>query len=894
MLAKSLLFFSGVAALVYQTIWIKQLTLVVGVDVYAVTTGVSAFFAGLALGSAIFGRLADRSRSPIRLYAGLEVGIAVLGVVSTVALAASPPFFVALESKLGPLAWALPFLLVAAPAALMGGTLPPLLAAVRPREDSVGRVTGQFYAANTAGAIAGALLTVFAIVPALGIRGASFSAAALNLALAAAALALAGRRELSPRQARPATAEATGLTSEARLAMALYAVAGGVALGYEVVWSQVIVQFLSTRAFAFAVVLATYLLGLVVGSWLYARVADRVANRWRVFGLLIAGAGVAALATFALLGPWLPEAQEALGKALFRSTGSRMAEMCGRFALAAGVVVLPPTLFLGAAFPAAARLAVEPRHAGRDVGTVLALNTAFGIAGTIVTGFVLVPALGLAGSLGALAVMAAAIGGVAVARETRFRRVSVVRAVGIVVIVAVLAVALPRDRLATLLTTGRGGELLFYEESPAGTVAVVEQAAAHRSFRRLYIQGVSNTGDSLPSLRYMRLQALLPLLVHPREPSSALVIGLGTGITSGALLADPSLERRLCVELLGPVVDAAPLFRGNLGAGADPRLEIRIADGRHELMRSDERFDLITLEPPPPAAAGVVNLYSRDFYELARERLADGGLLAQWWPLATQRNDDSRSLVRSILDAFPFVTLWTTEVHEMMLIGSMEPLQLDFARVASRFRTPSIAAALREVGVETPADLLATWMTDREGLEAYAGSAPPVTDDRPRIEYAKWVRAEQITLVLPRLLELRQPPPVRASPAEKARIESSYQRLADFYAISMLEVVRRREAWAASALGDESRSLSTDGRAERLLRLVLRRGGLPTEAKFSENWDLPAIGTMPVDKKRKAGPRGPPSNCDSQWLSVIGRRSAFSPSPGRWRSSPPSCAVGIR
>jgi spermidine synthase len=677
---------------------------------------------------------------------------------------------------------------------------------VHPQQRSVGHAAGRLYAANTAGAIVGALLTVFAIVPAFGIRGASMSAATLNLLLALGAFVIASHGASSraePGSSKPAAAESM---AGARLAIALYALAGGVALGYEVVWTQVIVQFLSTRAFAFAVMLATYLLGLVIGSWVYARFADRVERRWLAFGLLIAGAGAAAIATFGLLGPWLPAAQESLGKAIFHMTGSRMLEMCTRFALAAGVIVLPTTLLLGAAFPAAARLAVNPERAGSDVGMVLALNTAFGIAGTFITGFVLIPALGLAGSLGALAFVAASLGGVAVARGGSFSLRTAISAAALAAVVAAAALALPRDRLATLLADSRGGDLIFYEESPAGTVAVIEQAATKEAFRRLYIQGVSNSGDAIPSLRYMRLQALAPLLIHPGEPKSALVIGLGTGITSGALLADPMLERRLCVELLSPVVEAVPLFRGNFGAGKDPRLEIRTVDGRHELMRIQEQFDLITLEPPPPAAAGVVNLYSRDFYELARKRLTEGGILAQWWPLKTQREEDSKSLVRSMLDVFPHVSLWTTEVHEMMLIGSMKPLLLDYSRISRRFATPSIAAALVEVGITTPADLLATWITDRAGLEAYVGNAPPVTDDRPRIEYAKWVRAQQLTLVLPDLLDLREPPPVVASEPEKVRIEASHRRLVDFYDISLLAYVAGREAWAAEALAVRTRA----------------------------------------------------------------------------------------
>jgi len=186
------------------------------------------------------------------------------------------------------------------------------------------------------------------------------------------------------------------------------------------------------------------------------------------------------------------------------------------------------------------------------------------------------------------------------------------------------------------------------------------------------------------------------------------------------------------VELLPAVVRAAPLFQGNFGAGSDLRLEIRVRDGRRELLRSPDHYDVITLEPPPPTAAGVVNLYSSDFYRLARTRLQPSGLLAQWWPLPTQNDEDSRSLVRSFLDAFPYASLWTTEFHEMLLVGSAEPIELDVSRIAACFDQPKVAAALREVGIASPAALLATWVTDRAELERYADGAPAVTDDRIR------------------------------------------------------------------------------------------------------------------------------------------------------------------
>jgi spermidine synthase len=182
-------------------------------------------------------------------------------------------------------------------------------------------------------------------------------------------------------------------------------------------------------------------------------------------------------------------------------------------------------------------------------------------------------------------------------------------------------------------------------------------------------------------------------MIHRSEPRNALVVGFGTGITAGALLADSSLKTRVVAELLPLVVRAAGFFAGNLGAPTDPRLDVRIGDGRHELLRRSQRYDLITLEPPPPSAAGVVNLYSRDFYELCRSRLQPDGLMAQWWPLPAQNDEDSRSLVRSFLDVFPYATAWSTELHEVLLVGSSSPIVLDGAE--ARGATHSRRCALR-------------------------------------------------------------------------------------------------------------------------------------------------------------------------------------------------------
>lgn len=793
-IAALLMFLSGAAALVYQVLWVKQLSLVVGVEVYAVTTAISAFFAGLALGGLAFGRWADRLRRPVLLYAGLEVLVAILGVAATLALGAAAGPFARLEDSLGPLAWVLPLLLVGLPAFFMGGTLPVLVRALAPVQGQVGRAGGGLYAANTAGAIAGTLAAAFMLLPSLGVLASACAAALLNVLAAGAALPLARTT------AEPLQGTAVGPVSRspsARLAIALYCLAGGVALGYEVVWTQSIVQFMSTRAFAFAVVLATYLCGLVLGSALHARHADRIRDPWGAFGLLIAAAGLLAILQVAGLGQWLVGVQSQAERWVLALGGSELAGMSARFAVAGLSVVFLPTTLLGAAFPLALRLAVDSAHVGRDVGAVVALNTLGGILGVMLTGFVLIPELGLVRSLAVLAVLAAAIGALAAWRGvqvSRRLRVGVALAGGATLACGLLV---SPEHLAQLMPATRSGQLSFYEEGRGGTVAVVEQGTGQKRFSRLYIQGVSNTGDAMPSLRYMRLQALLPLLVHRGEPRSALVIGFGTGITAGAMLRYHGLQHPVVAELLPEVLRAAPHFRGTFDAIADPRLDIRLRDGRRELLRSATRYDMITLEPPPPSAAGVVNLYSRDFYALAASRLGEHGLVAQWLPLPTQNDEDSRSLVRSFIDVFPHAALWTTEFHEMLMIGSLQPLELDAVRIQERFAQPEVAAALAEVGVDSPAALLATWITDRQGLERYAGDARPVTDDQPRIEYAPWVRSREITRVLPVLLALRREPPLlNASPAFLGEVDDQWRSLRRFYGVSLLAYRGDRQGWA--------------------------------------------------------------------------------------------------
>lgn len=786
---------SGVSALIFQVLWARQLSLVVGVEVYAITLAISAFFAGIAGGSAFFGRIADRAPSPFRLYAILEAGIAVTAITITLLLPSMASVYAWMQDHLGLFALMLPFVIVSIPALLMGGTLPVAVRALQPQSLRIAVDGGFLYTANTAGGIIGVLIASFVLIPLLGLRGTALVAGLLNFI--ACAVVWQQRTKIARVEEKPASIEKrhTPLDTSSHQPLILYALAGAVALGYEVIWSQAIGQFVSTRAFSFSIVLSVYLSGLALGAWFGSRLVKRGLDSWGTFGLLISGAGLISILEFSVMGRWTVLTQMRIGSAVLNATGSEALRMYASFAAAGLGLVFLPTLLLGAAFPVALRLIAGKSDAGSAVGNALSANTAAGIFGTMVTGFVMIPTLGVVRTLALLTIVAAAIGVIAILFATRRWMKWIV---GLTAVSTMIAAAMtPANRLANLLLSTRGGgALVFYEEGRGATVAVAQQRSKDNIFRRLFVQGVSNSGDAMPSMRYMRLQTMIPLLIHTGEPKSVMVVGFGTGITAGETLRYPGLTTRVCAELLPSIVRAGKMFPENYNAWSDNRLNIRVRDGRQELMRSDQSYDVITLEPPPPSAQGVANLYSLEFYQLAKKRLNQNGILAQWLPIATQNEQQTRELVHSFLDAFPYATLWTTELHEMLLVGSPQPIRIDVRTLQERFAPESVVASMKGVGIDSPAAVLATWVTDRSGLTRFAGDARPVTDDHPRIEYGPWVRQDEITRVLPQLLDLRTEVPAIGSDSElTAEIRQRRSALVDFYTAGLAAYAGDRNTW---------------------------------------------------------------------------------------------------
>jgi spermidine synthase len=761
-------FLSGASGLIYQVVWVRMLSLVFGVTAYAIATVLSSFFAGLALGSFFAGRLADRLRSSAacgRGYAVVEVLVAGTGLLTPAAFAGARALYVGIHEHLavdglGPLTvvrFALAFLLLLVPTTLMGATLPLMVRASLGQGGGWARNLSLLYAANTLGATAGAFLAGFELIGRYGLRGALVVAAACNLLAAAGALgitALMARRARPSRggagapaggsmpAADPAAAGASGAPAEegsefgaraARTALAVFAVSGGVSLAYEVVWARVLAVFFDATTYGFTAMLTMVLLGIGLGSWLVSAVIGR---RWRwplVFAAIQAAVGVLGLLAVPLLTHLIPIADR-LG--LYADPGP-----LGRFTLrfmafAAFLVVFPPMLLLGATFPVAARVVGTAGGLGRRVGGVYAVNVLGGIAGALLGGFVLLPRLGAQGALLLLAcanlTLAVALvwGATGGARRT-------LPAAAAAVVVALVGVGCAPDLLTGIFRDRFAGQqVVWVDEGLENTVVVTDNPATGE--RKLYINGQPQASTFDAIANFHRLIGHLPMVLHP-APRRALVIGLGGGATAGALAAHEGVQVDV-VELSAAVVGAAPLF-GAINGGVLDRanVRLRVDDGRNFLLLSGGPYDVITADVIRPGHAGATNLYSKEYYRLAKDALAEDGIMLQW--LEQISAEQYRLMLRSFVEVFPYVTLWA---DGSLAVGTKRPLRLDRETLARRLADAGARSSLARIGLNAPEDVLALYTGNRdEALRYLEGEARAVTDDRPYVEFNRSLSSDR-------------------------------------------------------------------------------------------------------------------------------------------------------
>jgi spermidine synthase len=743
-------FLTGATALIYQQLWLRELSLVFGVTIEAVATVLASFFAGLALGSAVAGRLVGRARCPIRWYALIEILVGLSALATPAALSIIEDWYVDIaralpdSQNLVSLArFALSFGVLVLPATLMGASLPIVVMSVGRQRGRLGQRVSVLYAVNTAGAITGTILAGYWLIGKAGILFSFRLAAAVNIAVGGAAYLASRRweRPLSSRSAMPDDRSAPSneevLSAPARMViLSVFTASGFVALALEVVWFRVLVLHFESNTYAFTIMLATVLAGIAIGSALISPFMRRHIDWLRLLCLIELALAFVALLSLLLLA----EAYDLVDPAKVRGGDLWV------IAIGAAAAILPTTLLMGAAFPIGMRLwaGADTRDAGRRVGAFYSLNVAGGIAGSLVAGFFLIPTLGARRSVQFLALVLLA-SGIALALLTtkpRFRVATIGTALAGFLVVSIAAVPDPYE--AVIAHRYPGEEVLWIEDGAQTTVSVHELADGTRA---MYLDGLHQASDHPAVVEVHRQIGILPVALHP-DPSSALVVGLGGGVTAGSVReaqADGTVE---IVELSEEVVRASHFFRRVNGDVLRQRnVRLRIDDGRNHLLLAEHRYDVITSDIIQPEHSGASKLWSVEYWELARKVLRDDGIMLQW--IGTGRPVVQYELImRSFLEAFPHATLW---FEGNLMIGSKQPLSFDGGALEAKSANPSTRAALASIGVTSFESLLDRYTAGPDEMRALVGSGPLLTDDRPRIEYFRTVGGDQTPLDTERL-----------------------------------------------------------------------------------------------------------------------------------------------
>ncbi len=765
-----LLFLSGAAALVFEALWFHQAAIALGNDVAASSCVLAAFMGGNALGGLLAPRLAQHARDRgrmLRVYAGLELLVGAIGLTVVNILPNISGSLAAMSASLGDSGLAMNALRVVValmvlglPAIAMGATLPVLLTAAAPDDErsakgplvaklSFGRALGTLYAANTLGAVVGVVGAELVLVPQLGVRGSALIAAAACCALAAFAAVGAQLAGPSPRVSVRVLppADPNAASSERQVTPLLLAagLSGFALLALETVWMRFLSLILNDTPLAFALVLAVVLAGIAVGGALAAAIATRVAHVERFASVVAAAAGVSGIGGYyaytALIGHTFTFDQDAW-----------------TVLLSCAPLVLPTCVLSGALYTLlGAKLRTSGDRELRAPDTVAAgklafANTIGAAVGALAGGLLLLPRAGmersfifLCASYGVIALLLAPRPGM---HSKRFMRLHVGAGVALVLAIALfpfgdvrsrfVASSVARwmtaeDRIASV-AEGRTATLVHVEHRQGG-LAVFDQIATN---------AYSMTVNDFAARRYMKLFAYLPIAIHPKI-ERALVVGYGLGSTARAILDDTECKQLDVVDTEPKLLALARSIPPKAGGDplADPRTRVYIDDGRHFVQLAaarSTRYDLITGEPPPPILAGVVHLYTREYFALLRSALREGGMVSYWLPMMNLSASSGRAIVRSFCQVFDDCSLWHGTAKNFMLLGSnegatkvlqpREPVSVE--RFTRLFRTGALRLELSSIGLEHASQLGALFIGDARYLNKLVARDGSLTDDWPR------------------------------------------------------------------------------------------------------------------------------------------------------------------
>ena len=770
-------FLSGSSGLILESLWTRQLGLVFGSTTLAISTVLATFMGGLGLGSYLAGRYADRIKNPVRAYAIAEAGIGLYALLIPVILWAYPSLNHWMYRVFGD-RWLLLSMvrfvgsaaLLLIPTTLMGATL-PLLArhfVMRPWElRRSGLRIGTLYSINLFGAVAGAFFSGFVFLPLLGVTWTNVTAASFNLTLAAAIII--ARRRL------PAADEATGSAEERldmaaveakletaalpppavvdarsrRVALGAFAVSGATAMTLQVLWTRSLAVLLGSSVFSFTLILLAFLIGLGAGAAVFARWSQRTPHpiRWLAALHLATAAAVGLTYLFTDKVPyiftWLLQSS---------SFGVDAILFC-QFALAC-VTVLPATLLMGGVFPLTVRVATGGLDSvGHDVGNAYALNTLGAIVGSFLAGFVVLPGLGLEKGIYAAALfdlaLAALLFWVAPQLSLRRRQAGVAAAVAL----ALLGLVIPRWDLGSFSSgffrvsiaqeyiyrkihkrNWQSPELVFYEDGMATTVTVDRWDKIY-SLKNNGKVDASNDADMPTQI----IVGLLPFLFYNQQhPPKAALVGYGSGVTAGAMTQYPIASLEI-VELEAAVYRGARFFdNDNHRPLQNPKVTARVGDGRNFLTQRSDKFDVIVSEPSNPWLTGVSNLFTREYFKLVKTRLAEHGIFCQWAQLYEMSPWNIKTILGTVRAEFPYVYVFAAEdwSSDTILIGSLDPLPLDYDIVDRAFRDPVTRAEAKRGGFQSPHDVFAYLLLGPDELEAFTAGSPDNTDDNARIEFS--------------------------------------------------------------------------------------------------------------------------------------------------------------
>ena len=768
-------FLSGASGLILELLWTRMLTLVFGSTALAVSTVLATYMGGLGLGSYLAGKVADRIKNAVRAYALAEAAIGLYAL--------AVPWLIHFYPGLNHWLWAgfgdhytllslLRFVASAAllivPTTLMGATLPLLARYFVSRPFEMGRVSlrlGTLYAVNIFGGVSGSFLAGFISLPLIGVRSTNFLAASFDLSLAAAILIaqrFSRRRLAAPKgptldelaaQAKPVETNAPLVTPAARRAVLFaFAISGATAMTLQVLWTRALAVIIGSSIFSFTIILLAFLIGLGTGSAAFGRLAQRFRDPVRSLAMVHLGI-VAAIGLSYLVTDRLPFVFTYL---LSSTSITADAVLVCQFTLAC-IAVLPSTFLMGAIFPITVRVVTaDLARVGRDVGSAYALNTVGAIVGSFLSGFVVLPQLGLQKGIYVSAVLdlglAALLFAVSSSLTPSRRMLGMASAVGM----ALLALALPRWNLTNFsigffrVSMARDyiemvehrhqkkkwqmPKLVYYKDGIATTVSV-DQWGKVFSLKNNGKVDASNDADMPTQISV----GLLPLLLYQNDhPPKVALVGFGSGVTAGAVTQYPiaSLE---VVELEPAIYEASHFFDSvNQRPLQNPKVRALVGDGRNFLSQRSDQFDVIISQPSNPWITGVSNLFTREYFQDIKARLRDDGIFCQWAQLYEMAPWNIKAIYRTLAGEFPYVMVFAAEdlSSDTILLASRHPINLDVRQIARAFENPITAAEAKRAGFASPHDVPAFLLLGPEELRSFTAGAAVNTDDNALIEFA--------------------------------------------------------------------------------------------------------------------------------------------------------------